>query len=81
MLGPNGAGKTTAISIVAGILEADAGQVRIDGQLVAPSETRVRRFIGYVPQELAISPDLTGRENLLFRPPLRCSQWRAPRPE
>ncbi|WP_157251168.1 ABC transporter ATP-binding protein [Nonomuraea typhae] len=56
LLGPNGAGKTTAISMIVGILAPDAGSVR------APDKAA----IGYVPQELALYPDLTGRENLRF---------------
>jgi ABC-2 type transport system ATP-binding protein len=66
LLGPNGAGKTTAISMVVGILARDAGEVRIDGEPLTPSRVRVKSRIGYVPQELALYPDLTGRENLRF---------------
>ena len=66
LLGPNGAGKTTAISIVAGVLEADAGEVLVEGRPVTTLTTQARAAIGYVPQELAIYPDLTGRENLVF---------------
>ncbi|GAA0915074.1 ABC transporter ATP-binding protein [Nonomuraea longicatena] len=56
LLGPNGAGKSTTISIVVGVLAADAGTVQ------APPKER----IGYVPQSLALYPDLTGRQNLRF---------------
>jgi len=66
LLGPNGAGKTTTISIIAGVLEGDGGEVVVDGQRVTTTATQARRAIGYVPQELAIYPDLTGRENLMF---------------
>jgi ABC-2 type transport system ATP-binding protein len=66
LLGPNGAGKTTAISMIAGLLEPDAGQVVVDGQRVTTRTVRARAAIGLVPQELAIYPDLTGRENLDF---------------
>jgi ABC-2 type transport system ATP-binding protein len=66
LLGPNGAGKTTTISMVVGILTRDAGEVRIDGEPLAPSRVRIKARIGYVPQELAVYPDLTGRENLRF---------------
>jgi ABC-2 type transport system ATP-binding protein len=66
LLGPNGAGKTTTISMIVGILAGDAGQVLIDGEPVTPSRTRVKSRIGYVPQELALYPDLSGRENLRF---------------
>ncbi len=62
LLGPNGAGKTTTIAMVCGVLRPDAGQVEVDGSL----EPGRRRSIGYVPQELAIFPDLTANENLAF---------------
>jgi ABC-2 type transport system ATP-binding protein len=63
LLGPNGAGKTTTISMIVGILARDAGEVLIDGE---PLRVRTKDRIGYVPQELALYPDLTGRENLRF---------------
>jgi ABC-2 type transport system ATP-binding protein len=66
LLGPNGAGKTTTISMVCGLLERDAGEVTVDGRRVDTRSTQGRESIGYVPQELAIYPDLTGRENLRF---------------
>ena len=66
LLGPNGAGKTTTISMVCGLLERDAGEVTVAGLAVDTRSTRARETIGYVPQELAIYPDLTGRENLRF---------------
>ena len=66
LLGPNGAGKTTAISMVAGLLSIDDGECRILGNPVGPNHVAVKAMIGLVPQELAIYPDLTGRENLRF---------------
>jgi ABC-2 type transport system ATP-binding protein len=66
LLGPNGAGKTTTISMIVGILERDAGEVLIDGRPLTPARTKVKALIGYVPQDLAVYPDLTGRENLRF---------------
>jgi ABC-2 type transport system ATP-binding protein len=66
LLGPNGAGKTTTISMIAGLLEADAGQVTVDGQRLTTRSVKAKAAIGLVPQELAIYPDLTGRENLVF---------------
>lgn len=64
LLGPNGAGKTTTIKLVCGLLEADAGAVSICGRPLA--ELSVRALIGYVPQDIALYPDLTARENLAF---------------
>lgn len=66
LLGPNGAGKTTSISMIAGLLEPDGGTVTVAGNLVSPRSTAGKGDIGLVPQELAIYPDLTARENLRF---------------
>ena len=66
LLGPNGAGKTTTISMVCGLLERDAGDVTLDGQPVDVGAVAAKAGLGYVPQELAIYPDLTARENLRF---------------
>jgi ABC-2 type transport system ATP-binding protein len=66
LLGPNGAGKTTIISMVAGLIPADAGSVTVVGEAMAPALTRPKGHIGLVPQELAIYPDLSARENLRF---------------
>jgi ABC-2 type transport system ATP-binding protein len=64
LLGPNGAGKTTTISMICGLLDRDDGEVEIAGQAVTTSATAVRAEIGYVPQEIALYPDLTASENL-----------------
>ena len=66
LLGPNGAGKTTTISMVCGLLTRDAGEVTLDGQAIDVGAVAAKAGIGYVPQELAIYPDLTARENLEF---------------
>jgi ABC-2 type transport system ATP-binding protein len=66
LLGPNGAGKTTTISIVCGLLARDAGEVTLDGTPIDVGAVAAKAGIGYVPQELAIYPDLSARENLVF---------------
>jgi linearmycin/streptolysin S transport system ATP-binding protein len=66
LLGPNGAGKTTTISIVCGLLEPDGGEVLVEEKRLTTSSVEAKAAIGYVPQDLAIYPDLTGRENLRF---------------
>ncbi|MCS7272453.1 MAG: ABC transporter ATP-binding protein, partial [Gemmataceae bacterium] len=66
LLGPNGAGKTTLISIICGLLDADAGEVRLFGQPLQRRRRDLRQLIGLAPQELALYPNLTARENLLF---------------
>jgi ABC-2 type transport system ATP-binding protein len=66
LLGPNGAGKTTTISMICGLLRPDAGDVEVAGVHVDQHATSAKSAIGYVPQEIALYPDLTGRENLRF---------------
>jgi ABC-2 type transport system ATP-binding protein len=66
LLGPNGAGKTTTISMIAGLLERDGGEIVVAGQPMTTHAVRAKSAIGYVPQDLAIYPDLSGRENLMF---------------
>jgi ABC-2 type transport system ATP-binding protein len=65
LLGPNGAGKTTTMRMVCGLLTPDAGSITIAGRQ-AVGNLEVKRFIGYVPQDVALYPDLTARENLEF---------------
>jgi ABC-2 type transport system ATP-binding protein len=62
LLGPNGAGKTTMIRAIAGRVALDGGEIRIFGRVVGPRDQRPE--IGVVPQELAVYPLLTARENL-----------------
>lgn len=63
ILGPNGAGKSTTINCLLGLLPFDAGTVFFeDGTGIK----KWSRNIGYVPQDLAIYPDLTAEENIRF---------------
>jgi ABC-2 type transport system ATP-binding protein len=64
LLGPNGAGKTTTIAIACGLLKADAGVVTVDGE--PGGSLKAKASVGYVPQDLALYPDLSARENLHF---------------
>jgi ABC-2 type transport system ATP-binding protein len=66
LLGPNGAGKTTTISMICGLLNRDAGHVTLQGRALDTDTIDVKAAIGFVPQEVAIYPDLTARENLRF---------------
>jgi ABC-2 type transport system ATP-binding protein len=59
LLGPKGAGKTTTISMICGLLEADAGEVIVAGERLTTRSVEAKAAIGYVPQELAIYPDIT----------------------
>ncbi|MDQ6988959.1 MAG: LPS export ABC transporter ATP-binding protein [Mariprofundaceae bacterium] len=67
LLGANGAGKTTSFYMVCGLVEANAGDVTLDGQSLIdlPMYQRARRGIGYLPQEASVFRKLTVRENLL----------------
>ena len=66
LLGPNGAGKTTLISILCGLLEPDEGRALIDGMEMSRQSLAAKARIGLVPQELALYPTLSARDNLLF---------------
>ncbi len=66
LLGPNGAGKTTTISMACGLLRADAGQVHVAGHRMHAAAVEAKAAIGLVPQDIALYPDLTARENLRF---------------
>ncbi|MFZ0134467.1 MAG: ABC transporter ATP-binding protein [Desulfobacterales bacterium] len=66
LLGPNGAGKTTAISIMSTLLRPDSGEVTICGIDIFKQTRRAKRHFGLVPQEIALYPSLTCRENLRF---------------
>jgi ABC-2 type transport system ATP-binding protein len=67
LLGPNGAGKTTLISIIAGLVKASCGQVRVMGADVVADYRKARRLLGVVPQELVFDPFFTVRETLRFQ--------------
>jgi len=66
LLGPNGAGKTTTISILCGIYPATQGEISILDRNIKHHIQEVRHIIGVVPQEIALYPTLTARENLRF---------------
>jgi ABC-2 type transport system ATP-binding protein len=64
LLGPNGAGKTTTVSIVAGLLRPDSGQVLIGGRPLGGDTDPAKRNIGLVPQNIGLYGELSARENL-----------------
>jgi ABC-2 type transport system ATP-binding protein len=64
LLGPNGAGKTTLISIVAGLLRATAGEVKVLGRDVVSDYRFTRTAVGLVPQEINFDPFFTVEESL-----------------
>ena len=66
ILGSNGSGKSTLLSILAGIQRPDGGSFLCDGKdLLKDGKTRSAR-VGYVPQGMALIPELTGWDNLLL---------------
>ncbi len=66
LLGPNGAGKSTTIAMLSGLFPPDGGRIQIVGFDVVAEVEKVKHLIGVVPQDLALYPSLSGRENLRF---------------
>lgn len=66
LMGPNGAGKSTTISILSGLLQPSAGEARINGHSVLSEGSLAKASLGVVPQDVALYPDLSARENLAF---------------
>jgi ABC-type multidrug transport system ATPase subunit len=64
LIGPNGAGKTTLLECIAGLLAADAGEVRWRGSVLPPARRKERLF--YVPEAIAPYPDQKTAEVLKF---------------
>jgi ABC-2 type transport system ATP-binding protein len=66
LLGPNGAGKSTTISMLSCLLRPTGGDALVDGHSVVSDPQAVKAVIGVVPQDIAVYPDMTARENLVF---------------
>ena len=66
LLGPNGAGKTTTISMLCGLISPTSGSITIEGKDLKVCFGELRSQIGIVPQDIALYPTLTCRENLEF---------------
>ncbi|WP_010171082.1 ABC transporter ATP-binding protein [Bacillus coahuilensis] len=66
LLGPNGAGKSTTISMMCGLLSIDTGDIMVGGMPVSQKNMEVKRKIGIVPQEIALYPSMSARDNLIF---------------
>jgi lipopolysaccharide export system ATP-binding protein len=67
LLGPNGAGKTTCFYMIVGLVPADAGSIRLDGEDITrqPMHERALRGIGYLPQEPSVFRRLSVADNVL----------------
>ncbi len=66
LLGPNGAGKTTLISMLCGLIKPTSGHFTIDDLNYTNHSSKIKKIIGVVPQEYALYPTLTARENLHY---------------
>lgn len=64
LLGPNGSGKTTTINCLTGLLKPTKGSIKVGGFDVQAEGTKARGIIGVSPQETAVYPYLTGKENV-----------------
>lgn len=64
LLGVNGAGKTTTIKMLCGLTRPTSGDALLDGHSIVNDPAAVKRVIGVSPQETAVAPKLTVRENL-----------------
>ncbi len=66
LLGTNGAGKTTTISILCGIIKPSSGKILLDGSPLKIDSVKIKNMLGVVPQDIALYPLLSARENLTF---------------
>lgn len=66
LLGPNGAGKTTTISMLSTTLKPSIGKITVCDVDCLKHPMKARQLIGLVPQDIAVYPELTARENLAF---------------
>lgn len=66
LLGPNGAGKSTTISMISTLLKPDSGGIFYADTNILQKPKVIQESLGYVPQEIALYPMLTGKDNLSF---------------
>lgn len=66
LLGPNGAGKSTTISMISTLLPPDSGDIFYANTSIISNPKVIQESLGYVPQEIALYPMLSGKENLVF---------------
>src|SRR5690606_25800529 len=66
LLGPNGAGKSTLIRMMTGLIQPDAGQIRMNGERVLPFKKEVKKYFSFLPETMSLYPNLTAGETLHF---------------
>lgn len=66
IVGTNGSGKSTLLSIIAGIRKADGGTIEICGKDISKKPRHATEYIGYIPQENPVFPDLSVKDNLML---------------
>ncbi|WP_338751351.1 ABC transporter ATP-binding protein [Bacillus sp. FJAT-52991] len=66
LLGPNGAGKSTLIGMICGLIPMDQGDIQVGGCSVSKEPMTVRKKIGVVPQDIALYPTMSAKDNLVF---------------
>ncbi|MCA9892942.1 MAG: ABC transporter ATP-binding protein [Anaerolineae bacterium] len=66
LLGPNGAGKTTTINMISGLIEPTEGEATIGGYSITTAPLKAKSLLGVIPQEIALYPKLSARQNLSF---------------
>lgn len=65
-VGPNGAGKSTLVSLLTTLIKPDNGHITINGYSILENPLEIRKMIGFVPQDIALYPTLSGYDNLKF---------------
>ena len=66
LLGPNGAGKSTLMKILCGFIPPTSGTIRINGMDIRSNALKIRRLVGYLPENNPLYPEMYVREYLLF---------------
>ena len=72
LLGPNGSGKTTTINCLSGLINPTSGLLKVGGYDVQKESGKVRQILGICPQETALYPYLSGKENIELFGDLYC---------
>jgi ABC-2 type transport system ATP-binding protein len=71
LLGPNGAGKSTLMKIIATISKPTAGTLFLDGEDIVNNPDKIRKILGYLPQDFGVYPNLNAYEFLNISPHLK----------